>query len=154
MNHRGFVFGILSRNDKVGSKIIRARTWSRWSHVAMLLDDEVVLESVAAHGVRLRALKALKQDSTDWVIFAIPCPQANLVRNFAKGQLGKPYDILWALGLGINRDWQDDDKWGCSEIFAWPFQQAGYPIFRAEEVHAITPQDIWRIPFEVVSRKV
>ena len=49
------------------------------------------------------------------------------------------------LGLGLHRDWQQDDSWFCSELAAWSFQQAGSPLFRANAARRVTPQDLWML---------
>ena len=41
-----------------------------------------------------------------------------------RSQIGKPYDKTGALGLGLHRDWQEDDAWWCSELIPWAAQQA------------------------------
>ena len=63
----------------------------------------------------------------------------------AASQIGKPYDYTAILGLGLRRDWQEEDAWFCSELVAWAFQHAGEPLFRAECLRRVTPQHLWML---------
>jgi hypothetical protein len=61
-------------------------------------------------------------------------------------RLGKPFDceaLLSFLDDGIDHDWQQDDKWFCSELIAWALQTAGYwngPL--RVPMSRITPHDL------------
>ena len=74
--------------------------------------------------------------------------QAQAVIAAAESQIGKPYDWLGVLGIGLHRDWQEPDRWFCSEMAAWAFQQAGRPLFRPDALYRITPQHFWMLPYE------
>lgn len=52
---------------------------------------------------------------------------------------------LKLLGLLMHRDWQEEDRWFCSELVAWAFTQGGSPLFRREAMHRITPQHLWML---------
>ena len=99
-----------------GAVLIRAVTWSQWSHVAL------------AH-----------------VIVDLPCDFREFVIEAARSQVGKPYDPTALFGLLMHRDWQEEDRWFCSELVAWAFAQGGSPLFRAEALHRVTPQLLWML---------
>lgn len=121
---------------------IRAGSWSRWSHVAMI-DGDTVIESVALKGVVRTPLAERQQSDPVWKISAIPCSAPDAVLAAAASQIGKPYDYTAVIGLGLHRDWQRDDAWFCSELTAWAFAQGGHPLFRADAVRRVTPQHLW-----------
>ena len=54
-------------------------------------------------------------------------------------------DVTAIVGLGLHRDWQEDDRWFCSELVAWAFEKAGEPLFRAEVLRRVTPQHLWML---------
>lgn len=58
--------------------------------------------------------------------------------------------LVGVLGLAIRRDWQDDTNWWCSEYAPWIFQKGNFPLIRASAVHRITPEDLWKLPLEVM----
>lgn len=84
--------------------------------------------------------------------FLHPDPDALLAA--ARTQLGKPYDVFGALGVGFRRNWQETDRWFCSELIAYAFQESGHPLFRPESLYRISPEDLWTLPFQVVATNV
>lgn len=127
------------------SAVIRAATWSRWSHVSIISGDTVI-EAAAVVGVRVISLAAAIQHAKACEIVEVDCPDPLAVISLALGQVGKPYDYAAIFGIGVHRNWQDDDAWFCSELVAWAFEAAGYPLFRAECMRRVTPQHIWMLP--------
>lgn len=75
----------------------------------------------------------------------MPCSpaQAQAAIDFAREQLGKPYDyggvISWSWGAG----WQDSRRWFCSELTAAALAHAG--IIAAPKAHRISPGDLYHI---------
>jgi hypothetical protein len=126
------------------SALIRAATWSRWSHVA-LVDGESVLEAVALHGVRRAPLADAIARAADYAFVDLPARDPAAVIAAAASQLGKPYDYTALVGLALRRDWQALGAWFCSEYAAWSFMAAGQPLLRAEVVRRVTPQHLWML---------
>ena len=127
------------------SWLIRTGTWSAWSHVA-LVDGDQVIESVMGHGVRRVPLYSAIRRASRHALVSLSARNPALIIAAAGEQLGKPYDYSAILGLGLHRDWQEDDAWFCSELVAWAFQQAGEPLFRAECLRRVTPQHLYMLP--------
>lgn len=134
------------------SPIIRAVTRGRWSHVALMCDAATVLEATGAQGVTKTPLDKLVERSTEYCIVEVNVPRGtfNKLKTAGQSQLGKKYDWWGILGLSLNRNWQDPSDWWCSEYVAWMFEQAGSPLIRAEAVHRVTPEDLWKLPLKVV----
>ncbi len=127
------------------SSVIRACTWSRWSHVC-IVDGDTVIEATATHGVtRTRLFEAVAR-AKEFAFVDFPCLDAAAVIAQASGQIGKPYDYTAIVGLALHRDWQQDDAWFCSELIAWAFDKAQQPLLRAEILKRVTPQHIWMLP--------
>lgn len=127
------------------SWLIRAGTWSAWSHVA-LVDGDQVIESVMGHGVRRVPLYSAIRRASRHTLVSLQARNPALIVSAAAEQIGKPYDYTAILGLGLHHDWQEDDAWFCSELVAWAFQQAGEPLFRAECLRRVTPQHLYMLP--------
>lgn len=126
-----------------GAVLIRSVTWSKYSHVA-LVDGDDVIEAVW-HSVRVAPLAEVIAAHSAHVIVDLPCRSPDEVIKAARSQVGKPYDISALFGLLMHRDWQDEDRWFCSELVAWAFSQGGSPLFRREAMHRITPQHLWML---------
>ena len=127
------------------SALIRAATWSPWSHVALVYGDQVV-DAQAPKGVRCISLAGLQEESSRIDLVRFPCVDPEMVIAAALGQVGKPYDWGAVLGIGIHRNWAESDKWFCSELVAWAFARAGQPLFRPDSISRITPQHLWMLP--------
>lgn len=126
------------------SGLIRAATWSRWSHVALVAGPHVI-EAVALGGVRQVSKAYAIQRASAYCLVDLPARNAQAIIDAARSQIGKPYDWTAVAGLGLHRDWQEDDSWFCSELVAWAADQAGEPWFRPEALRRITPQHLWML---------
>lgn len=126
--------------------ILRAATWSSWSHVAPIIDDEddMVIDATFKHGVARRSLSQLLADASKFEIKTIECPDPKAAFDFARDQLGKPYDTWGALGVGLHRDWQADDAWFCSEFFEAMAAAGGNRRF-VNNANRVTPQHSWMV---------
>ncbi|MFA6903334.1 MAG: YiiX/YebB-like N1pC/P60 family cysteine hydrolase [Gallionellaceae bacterium] len=136
---------IFCTSNKIGARLIRAVTWSDWSHVGIINGDEVI-EAVYPR-VKATPLHEVIANHTRYCIVDIPCPDEAAAIKAALSQIGKIYDLKGMLGLGINRDWQDDSKWWCSELVAWAILQGGLRIFRDGVMHRITQQHLFMLNF-------
>ena len=126
-----------------GAVLIRAITWSDWSHVALLDGDEVIEATWPV--VRVAPLAEVIAAHSAHVIVDLPCSDPAAAIAAARTQAGKPYDLTALFGLLMHRDWQEDDRWFCSELVAWAFAQGGTTLFRPEAMHRITPQHLWML---------
>lgn len=130
-------------SKKIGAAAIRAVTWSKYSHVALVDGDEAIEATWPV--VRVAPLAEVIAAHSDHVIVDLPCFSPAEVIQAARSQVGKPYDLTALFGLLMHRDWQEDDRWFCSELVAWAFAQGGSPLFRPDAMHRITPQHLWML---------
>lgn len=134
---------LFSASPKPGSVLIRAGTWSRFSHVALVDGDEVI-EAVWPK-VRVAPLAEVMALHSVNVLARLPCRDPDIAIRAARSQLGKPYDLTAVVGIGLHRNWQETDSWFCSELLAWALAQSGSPLFRAEALHRVVPQHLWML---------
>ena len=130
-------------SKKIGAAAIRAVTWSKYSHVALVDGDEVIEATWPA--VRVAPLAEVIAAHSAHVIVDLPCANPEFVIEAARSQVGKPYALTALFGLLMHRDWQEEDRWFCSELVAWAFEKAGEPLFRAEVLRRVTPQHLWML---------
>ena len=126
-----------------GAALIRAVTWSPWSHVVIVDGDEAI-EAVWP-AVRVVPVTKVLASHGRYAFADLPCTDPAAVIAAARSQVGKPYDLSALFGLLAHRDWQEEDRWFCSELVAWAFDQGGSPLFRREANHRITPQHLWML---------
>lgn len=126
-----------------GAVLIRAVTWSQWSHVA-LIDGEEVIEATWP-AVRIAPLSDVIAKHSAHTIVDLPCQSAGEIIKAARSQVGKPYDLTALFGVLMHRNWQESGSWFCSELVAWAFAQGGSPLFRPDSLHRVTPQHLWML---------
>lgn len=144
---------LFSRRRHLGSWLIRMVTWSEYSHVDLVLDDELLIGAIAGDGVVLGKVKERLAASSKAVVMKIPVKEIEVSEAFAIGQLGKKYDWLGVIGIGLKRNWQEDDKWSCAELVASILAAGGQRPFDSKFHHRITPQHLLSLNFEKVRVK-
>lgn len=138
---------------------IRLATQSVWSHVELgLPQHQQSWGSVRAHGVASFDLSGRIQSAEKVMQVTIPATpfQEYTAKEFVYHQLGKPYDIWGALGVGLGRNWQDDHAWFCSELMAAALLKAEYPKAKRAFGHSwrVTPGNLKKFLLKVPDRNV
>lgn len=141
---------LYTRSHHLSSAAIRLATWGDFSHVAQI-DGQTVIESVFRDGVREASLDSAITRASRWAIVEYHHDNPAAMIAAIRSQIGKPYDKTGALGLGLHRNWQEDDAWWCSELIPWGAQQGNDPWFRSDAIHRITPQHLWMRHGRIVS---
>ncbi|MFL9810025.1 hypothetical protein D7249_17760 [Stutzerimonas stutzeri] len=140
---------LFTRRRHLGSLAIRLGTWSAWSHVDLVDDrggEPILVGAVAPAGVALTPMAERLALASRAVLVEFTVPDSDAVLDAARSQLGKPYDWLGIAGIALRgRDWQEDDCWFCSELVAWAFSEAGFPLFRSDLQARIVPQHLWML---------
>lgn len=128
-----------STTKHISSKAIQFFTWSWASHVDFVLPNGKLFGALATQdggGVRLHDA----ENYTRIERFQVDAPES--IIDIAMTQEWKPYDWAGIFGLVLReRNWEDDDKWFCSELVAWSFKQGGFPLLN-ETTSRITPRDL------------
>lgn len=144
---------LFTRRRAIGSWIIRFVTWSVYSHVDIILDDETVVGAIAGKGVCKTALSQRLAKASDAVMVTIPVELNADVIAFISEQMGKPYDWFGAIGIGLMQDWQHHDKWSCAEFIYAVMVQGGYVPYDLKYYHRITPQHLLMLNYPKVKVK-
>lgn len=142
---------VFSKRVHPGSYLIRAVTWSEWSHCELLLPDGRLLGAAAPHGVGYDTMDNRLSIASAAAVMRFPGDADAAVR-FATEQLGKPYDFKGVVGIGLHRDWEEDSSWWCSEFVGKALLEGGFMPYRAESIRRMTPQHLWMLdqPFETL----
>jgi uncharacterized protein YycO len=134
------------RRNTAACYLIRAATWSSWSHVACVFGS-VAYEAKAKCGVRTVHINSVLDGAADHAWAESPC-NTEAARRFLDAQVGKPYDWTAVAGIMLHRDWQEDDSWFCSELAA-AASRAGYVSLINKPTNRVTPEDVWTSPLLV-----
>jgi uncharacterized protein YycO len=138
---------VFSSKRNIGSYIIRLFTWSSWSHVSYLDDEGFITEAIGFEGVRRVPLSEVVKDYNKFAIVEFKnCSykQKQEFEQYLFSQIGKGYDYLAVIGIGLKKKWQDKSRWECSELIGDTLKKAQINIFRPEESLKITPQQLWQ----------
>lgn len=138
------------------SPLIRWRTKSRVSHSAILFttgevtDSSLVFQStLSAGGTHFTTFGAFKKPASEWWLTSlaekVTKEQYVHMLQVAESMDAKPYDLKGVLGLGIGvgRDWQENDRWWCSEAIGNIVKAGGMRVMDWTDVHTVTPKDNW-----------
>lgn len=127
-----------------GSQAIAWFSSGHFSHVDLVLPDGRLLGARSDNADGIKGVAIRRADYEVWhkrVVFAIPCSdtQEATVHDFARAQIGKPYDHTAILGFVMGRDWRKPDSWFCSELAMASLEAAGIiaPLYLA--ANKITP---------------
>ena len=129
-----------ANSNTITSWIIRLFTFSKYSHVGFINEDtNTVLDSDGNTGVSEYPVGLLYKNYSKVYIFPLVIPYKSYYR--ALFEIGKDYDYLGVIGLPFNRDWQEDDKWFCSELVAYVLQG----FITIKDQHRVTPNNLLKL---------
>lgn len=135
---------IFCRKHSLGSWLIRVATWSRWSH-CVIVDGTHGIDSTFLHGgVRRRPLGDSLAGYSHTAAVDIAVPDEAAALEFARGQIGKPYDWTAIVGFIVRRDWAEPDAWFCNELAEASLSAGGRARWRAD-LNRITPGASWAV---------
>jgi len=128
------------RSNLPGALLIQAALFSRWNHVAIEVEG-VIYDATLGDGVAKSTPQALRAKYNEIQSVEIPNLNERGVVAFLESQLGKSYDWTALIALPFRQDWQDPQKWFCSELAAEALIRGGwnelmFPSYR------VTPRDL------------
>ena len=135
---------VYGTNNSLVSWLIRAATFGKYSHCAILDEEHWVIHSTFLRGVHRSTLKSFQEAYPTHYFSHIVCPDEAGAMHFLEAQLGKPYDWSALLKLVFQRDWQENDRWFCSELAEAALVAGNSQRFR-DSVHRITPHQSWSV---------
>jgi len=129
------------------SPLIRLWTWSKCSHCEFEFSDGMIIVPAMEAG---RVIATKNRKYTWEHVYDVPITeeQEKIVRQWAEGELGKPYDYTALAPLNVlipraKKQWKNDDQWMCSEFCAQGLELVGFEYF-SDEHKKITPGDLMK----------
>lgn len=147
----------LVRTKGFSSWLTRVVTQSNWNHIILYEGNDTVISCDPA-GVEELPITAFP--GAVWSHFPLELQQTAQIINFARAQLGRPYDQVLFLWCGVARlfgvkhtpAWiqarlNSQKSWICSQICDAAYQAGGMHLFKDHRVEgAVVPADyapIW-----------
>lgn len=133
-----------SNTRTLSSHLVAFFTDSWCSHVEFEVTPNVYIGSELAEGVFTYPTPELIDEYEVYEV-EVTNEQYKQAMVVLLNQVGKKYD-WWALvGNLFRRNWQETNKWFCSELVAYVFEQIGYPLVR-DKLNRVTPADLLLSP--------
>lgn len=125
------------------SRLIQWRTFSKYSHVSIQIDDKIY---EAKEWKWVVSCVAKKQPPKSLVeTFEIVCTREDILKweTWLKSQLNKKYDYLGLLWFLIRpKSYRKNDKWFCSELWSYFL----YLIWKIDKPkHLISPWELYNL---------
>lgn len=146
------------RGKGIISTLIRFRTWSKYSHVAVMNEHGEIIEAWQRGGVCYRANHHQgHRPGTQIDCYSYPLPhfREELLWRFMCGQVGRGYDYFGVLGFLTRRDKaHNPERWFCSELVMAASIACGDPLLRGIAPHRVSPGDVVTSPLLNYSHKL
>ncbi|WP_102794301.1 hypothetical protein [Bowmanella denitrificans] len=124
---------IYCRNHHPLSFLIRAFTWSRWSHCGVVIGQDVI-HATAKHGVIRQSLAEVQRQYPSHEMRFMPGDARTALQYLGAGyDWGGVFGVRWGL-------WNQPDKWFCSELVA---QCSG--LFNNSRISRVTPEHCYMV---------
>lgn len=133
--------------DGFYSRLIRFFTWSEYSHVALVLDNDTVIDADIDGGVKVRSYSKLISVASKWELVEVNLSYTTskleplILETLIGSQVGKGYDYTALFGLLFRRDWQRVNKWFCSELITWGLGGIGLTV--PAKANRVTPRHLY-----------
>ncbi len=115
----------------------------------IVLPNGNLIGACAPHGVAVTPKWIRLEQASKAVEMTIPECSMIPALAWANAQIGKPYDWLGVLGIGLHRDWQEDDRWQCSEFAGMVLKAGGVEPYRAEAMRRLDPQHLFSLNYSI-----
>lgn len=144
----GIVTIRFSSKCHAGSRIMAVAAQSERFNHCMLFDQGMVYEAVCWQGVRYVQPRVSMRGVKIYQDMDLVVPDIEAMRAFLREQLGADYDWAGAAGIPFLRsdNWQDPDKWWCSELIIAALAAGGLYVIDFSELERGTPNDLYQYP--------
>lgn len=163
---------ILRCSSALSSQMTEVMIWSRYTHSALYIGDGMIIDSTWQHGVKIRSLADLLNESSRVGVLRLPgltSDQADQVISAAKSKGASEYNFEGVKMLGVQKldaltnmsqqslgnligilgraeqlpvDATDNGKYACSELIVSAFKAIGISLSQAS---GFTPGDMVRL---------
>lgn len=138
------IFLRFTNSKSIASKLVELWTGHWASHVDMVIGNGLYLGSDITTGVAIIG----EEDyitRAEFYYIEVTDNQYDIIMKTAREQLGKKYDIWALVGNMFRRNWQQTDKWFCSELIVYCFTKSGYMLTYSKS-NRVTPADLIKNP--------
>jgi len=128
-------------------KLICWQTDSPYSHVGLVFDGQLLIESQLPEGVQWNTFVYDPAIHDVFYVFQVTPDEGRQIYRFVYSQLGKGYDYWGCLRFISRRRLPENDKWFCSELVFEAFLQAGVSLLNRIDSYQVSPGDLATSPY-------
>lgn len=118
------------------SRLTRRFTGSKWTHVAIVVDEHTLVESMFPHGVREYPLATRLQEleGKEWALLELPDADGEAIVAAARNYAGRRYDFLQCVLLAVLGRFVKDGPLRviCSRLVTSAYYDCGHLLFEGE----------------------
>jgi len=129
------------------AKGVQFRTFSWASHVDLVTSKGTLIGAEWQNGVSERPYERSEYERIER--YVVEGVSQELVESIIRGELGKPYDFgaIWGF-ISRTDKFSNTEKWFCSELIAWVFQEANMPLLNPDvDAQFIAPSHLLMSPY-------
>jgi uncharacterized protein YycO len=108
---------VFGSNWKPASIFIKLFTWSRWCHCG-IVDGEYIIDTTLASGCRRILISEWVKHYDVYQVMDLPVKSKEGCLELARSYVGSAYDWLGILSYVLYKDFEDKNKFFCSELLA------------------------------------
>jgi uncharacterized protein YycO len=131
----GVLTAVFSRRWGITSFLIRLFSWGgQWSHVGIYDRNTGTVIEASYKGVREISLGEFIRNASKVDLVDYECPDVPKALEFARSQIGEPYDYLGILGFVVREPLYNkkSNKWFCNRLFEESLKAGGRDRFRED----------------------
>lgn len=129
------------KSNDIGGWLIRFLTFSNWNHVAIEING-LVWDSTGRKGVKVWTVETFFKQYEKIETRSVFNKNEYAAQDFLRQQLGKEYDWTALIAFPFREDWNNKNKWFCSELVTETLIKSGYK-FDHLPTYRVTPKDLW-----------
>jgi len=133
----------------IPSATVRWWTNSLFDHVEIVVDDATSIGSRPRGGVQIHPFSVFdNRKICDWTLMRysgnLSKNTKNGIINFAKSQIGKPYDWYGILGIAIKKNIEKESEWFCSEFVNTAFFKNNVTLIPRKSSGFVVPELLYQ----------
>ena len=131
---------IFCRTNSIAGFFIRLFTMSKYNHVALEFNGRVI-DSNTGVGVSECNLPEFNKRYSKTTMIKVKGVNETIAWRFIMDQVGKSYDYTAIIAFPFRSNWQDEDKYFCSELVASALNHGGKSL--RLPANRVTPHNLW-----------
>lgn len=124
------------------SLLIRGIGNCQWSHVGLNVNGTVYESRCFSGVIKTAPHKFMERGKYAEVVIDLDSDSVDRLFEWCESQVGKKYDWAGVFSFPFRADWENEEKWYCSEFVAAAFRAIDKPVTR-DGLTGVSVRDLW-----------